>query len=58
MAQKHIDINYYTEQSGISSSVNAETLTNQVRIVYDTDTPLNQRVDAIKRAMEVMIEEG
>lgn len=58
MAQKHIDINDTDEQSNISSSANAETLTNKVRIVYDTDTPVNERAVAIKRALEVMIEEG
>ncbi len=59
MAQVFADINYNTESSSIDVTEDgaALTLTNQVRVLYDDSSPIDQVIDALQRVKEALARE-
>ena len=57
MAQREIEANHNSLNDATSSDTNAETLTLQAKIIYDTDTAKDEIIRAIDRARDILTEE-
>ena len=55
MAQRHIDIKAGAEYP-ISDAANAETLTNDIRVVFDNTTQMQVVMEALEKAKHTLIE--